>query len=296
MVWMAGGSTFTKRVGTASGTTAQDFNPEDVGLAHANGWSMMDQSKWPALLDFPEFGVPNPVGAMNTFKLFQTGIPFVMAPSGTGSTAGAITLGTAGPAGFWGGSCYLYLPANCLGGNANAAGWYYTLMTSTTAGTVYNNPYVSGQPFIPSAGALVPFVGAGSAYTGVTSAQAALTFTMPGGLLGANGVLQIDGFIAYNGSTNNKTTTVKMGASTMFSLVQATAATKCYQFYLQIQNQGAANAQATQNTGVTGASTVVNTYTALDTGVNQTITFNITQATATDWTSIESFSAIIAPG
>jgi hypothetical protein len=296
MVWMTGGSSFTKRAGSSSGTAVQDFNPEDVGLAFANGWTALRQDQWPALLDFPEYTVPNPVGAMNTFKLFQTGLSMIMAPTGTGASAGAITLGTAGPTGFWGGPCYLYLPANCLGGNANSAGWYYTLLTSTTVGTVYNNAYTTGQPFIPGSAVLTAFAGAGSGYTGVTTAQAALTFTMPGNSLGANGVLEMSGVIGYNGSTNNKTVTVKIGSTTVFSLVQATAANKAYQFYIQVQNQGATNAQMVQNTGATGASTVVNTYSSIDTTANQTITVNITNATATDWTSIESFSAVITPG
>lgn len=298
MVWMSGGSSITLRTtGGSSGTAPQDFNGSDIALAFANGWTALPQSQYPGILDVPDYGAPaNTVGALNTYKVFQTSLPMIMAPSGTGSTAGAITLGTAGPTGFWGGSCYLYLPASCLGGNANTAGWYYALLTSTTVGTVYNNTYATGLPFIPGSAVLTAFAGAGSAYTGVTSAQAALTWTLPGNSMGANGILEISGVIGFNGSANNKTVTIKIGSTTIFSLVEATSTVKAYQFLIQVGNMNATNAQMVQNTGTPGASTVANTYSAIDTTQNQTVTVNVTNATATDWTAIESFSAVVTPG
>ena len=90
-LWMSGGSSFTKRNGAASGTALQDFNPEDIGLAFQNGWTQTPPSQWPQLLDYPEYNVPNPVGAMNSFKIFQSGLPMIMAPTTTPSTAGAFT-------------------------------------------------------------------------------------------------------------------------------------------------------------------------------------------------------------
>ncbi len=296
-LWMSGGASFTKRGGTSSGTAAQDFGPEDVGLACANGWTQLPQGQWPALLNFPEFGVNQQVGALNPIKVFQTGIPMIMAPTTTPGASGTFTLGTAGPTGFWGGTAYLYAPASAWTSPALAAGWYYAVLTTTTAGTLYTNTYTTGQPFIPGAAALGTVVpGTAGTWTGVTTAQAALTFTVPGNLQGANGILEFSGVIGYNGSTNNKTVTIKQGSTTLFSLVQATAANKAYQFLVQMQNLGVTNAQAVQNVGATGASTVANTYSTIDTTVSQTYTVNITDATATDWTSVESFSAVVYPG
>lgn len=295
-LWMTGGSSFTKRGGGSSGTANQDFNPEDVGLAFSNGWTALRQDQFPSLLDFPEFGVQNPVGAMNAYKIFQTGIPFIMASTGSFANNGALTGMTAGPAGFWNGPAYLNFPAGAIVA-AGAAGWYYTVLSSTTAGTVYNNTYTSGQPFIPGSAVLSSFVTTGpGAYTGVTTAQTALSFTIPANSMGANGQLWFSFLLGFNGSTNNKTVTIKIGSTVIFSLVEATAATIAYQGDVYFQNQGATNANATQKGGATGASTVAQTFSTIDTTVNQTCTVNITDATATDWTSIDSFSCVAVPG
>jgi len=297
MVWLVGGSSFTKRAGSSSGTAVQDFNPEDVGLAFANGWTPLRQDQFPGVLDVPEYGVNNQVGALNPIKVFQSGLPMIMAPTTTPGSAGTFTLGTAGPTGFWGGSAYLYAPASAWTSPALAAGWYYAVLTSTTAGTLYTNTYTSGLPFIPSSAALGTVVpGSAGTWTGVTTAQAALTWTLPGNIMGPNGLVEFTGIIGFNGSTNNKTVTIKVGSSTIFSLVEATTGVKCYQFAVCWQNLGATNAQMASNVGATGASTTANVYTALDTTASQTVTVNITDATATDWTSIESFSAIVYPG
>jgi|HubBroStandDraft_2_1064218.scaffolds.fasta_scaffold180231_1 hypothetical protein len=291
------GLAFTGRNGTAyAASVATDFPPADVGLAFQNNWTALNVTQWPGLLDVPEYGVSTQVGSVYQIKLFQTNVPMLIAATGSIGNNGALTLTTALPTGFMNGPTYQWFPAGAIV-SASLAGWYYTLMSSTTVGVIYNNTYTSGLPVIPSAAALVPFVTTGpGAYTGSTSAEIALSFPLPGNMMGPNGVLEI-GFVAgFNPSTNNKTVTVKAGASTIFSLVEATTGVKSYQGLVQWGNQGQTGAQVYGVNGQPGTSTSAQVYTAIDTTSLQTITVNLTAAVATDWISIDSFSAIVTPG
>jgi hypothetical protein len=291
------GASFTGRGGTVyTANVATDFPPSDVGLASQYGWIQLNVSQWPGLLDVPEFGVSTQPGAMNTVKLFQSNIPMVIAATGSIGNNGALTLTTALPTGFMNGPTYQYFPAGAIA-TSSAAGWYYTLMTSTTAGTIYNNTYSTGMPFIPSAAALVPFVTTGpGAYTGVTSAVTALSFTLPGNFMGPNGFMYVTPLFGFNASTNNKTCVIKVGSSTIFSLVEATTGVKSYQGETQWSNQGATGAQVTNTGGASGTSTTAQSYTAIDTTTAQTVTVVLTAAVATDWISVDSFSAVVTPG
>ena len=90
---------------------------------------------------------------------FQTAVPFVLPPGDggtngltfTGGGGGAFTLSAAPLAGLFSGlsgsGSYVYLPANA-GGSGNAAGWYYCVFSSDTAGTLYGDQYTGGQPQI----------------------------------------------------------------------------------------------------------------------------------------------------
>ena len=53
--------------------------------------------------------------------------------------------------------------------------------------------------------------GNGTAVTGTTSETALATITIPGGAMGANGVLRITALWTFTGSTNSKTFRVRMG-------------------------------------------------------------------------------------
>ena len=91
--------------------------------------------------------------------VFQTAIPFFLLPGDggangltfTGGGGGAFTLSAAPLSGLLSGlsgrGCYGYLPANA-GGSGCAAGWYYFVPSSDTAGTFYNEKYTGGQPLI----------------------------------------------------------------------------------------------------------------------------------------------------
>lgn len=292
----SGSSAFTGRNGTSYVTTAGavDFPPSDIALASANGWVQSPIPGWPGNADVPQGSAFNPSNPVANLKVFQTGCPMVLAPTGSMANNGAITLGTALPAGFMGGSIYLYLPANAIVAGS-AAGWYFTVMTSTTVGTVYNQVYTTGTPFVPTSP--IPFVTTGpGAYTGATSAQTALSFVLPGGMMGYSGNADIYLLIGFHGSTNNKTVDITAGGTNIFALVEATAATLAYQAFVQWNNLGQANVQAAQVGGNTGALTTAQTYTAINTANAVTLTVTVQNATATDWISIDNFAMLVTPG
>lgn len=77
-------------------------------------------------------------------------VPMAVAPTGTMANNGAITLGTALDQTYSGG-IYLCLPASAISAGSRASCWY-AVMSSTTVGTVYNNPYWYSFATLPNAG------------------------------------------------------------------------------------------------------------------------------------------------
>jgi hypothetical protein len=132
-----------------------------------------------------------PVGG--SVNLAISGIPFGIPPSGSIGNNGALTgLATAFPHVFSRG-IYLYFPYGAIY-SGSAAGLYWTVMSSTTAGTIYNNVYLASTTTVPSVVASpTAFSTTGpGAYTQTTGANIALAwFTIQGGLMGPRGVLSI---------------------------------------------------------------------------------------------------------
>lgn len=166
--------------------------------------------------------MPTPTGAP-VFNSSQgaesdlgTGLPFVIANTGSMGNNGALTLGTA--LGTTYANAYVYLPASAIFAGS-AAGWYFTQFSSATVGVVYNNPYVAGtQPVIPTA--LVPFVSTGpGAYTGSTSAQVGPSLTLAPNQFGPNAFARVTALYSTNNSVGNKTLQIQLVPSTGVSAV-----------------------------------------------------------------------------
>ena len=95
----------------------------------------------------------------------RSSTPMILQSSGTVGANGALSNITALPETYSGGA-YLHFPAGRLFAGSTA-GLYWTVMTSTTAGTVFNNRYISGEPLPPPS--LTPIVSSSmGAYTQVT--------------------------------------------------------------------------------------------------------------------------------
>ena len=134
------------------------------------------------------------IGPATKYNLAQWGVPFILTPSGTFSSNGALTVGTTLPTtftgGFWG-----YYPQGAINTTVSApgyaAGWYWTVCAGPTTCTAYNSVYTSG---IPTAGTTTAFSGVtGVAYTQTISSYIpGPTISMPAGSMGPNGALFVD--------------------------------------------------------------------------------------------------------
>lgn len=219
----------------------------------------------------------------------QTAIPVGIAGTGSMGANGALTLGTALVASPpYTAGCYFFFPAGAVF-SGSAAGFYFTKMSSTTAGTVFNNTYAaaSGAPSIPANPLAVVDAGPG-AYTGVTTIQTGLQFTVPANALGNNGALQFEQLFTYTNSAGTKTFTTTWGGTNIL-----TTGTSTTQFVYQtrsIVNRGVTNLQilpptAIFNMGNSSGSTIATT--AVDTTVSSTVACVMTLGTATDNMVIE---------
>jgi len=294
--------TFTGRGGTvytAANGTVIDVPPSDVALASQNNWSQADTSTWPGKGATAGFGAFENDDAVSPIKVCQFAIPFIVAGSGSMGNNGALTLSTALPTGCGTNGCYVYLPINSISASLPAAaGWYYCVMSSTTVGTVYNNPYTStlfsGQPYIPASPTAFATTGPG-AFTGVATAVNGPSFTLPANLMGQNGVLEITALFGYSGTTSSKNMVLKLGTATIFTFTTTTAANVSTQALLTVQNQGVTNSQVTSQSGTLGAINSVNVYSAQDTTTSLAIALSGTKVAA-DNLIFDALSAFVTPG
>ena len=235
----------------------------------------------------PQYKLKNP-WAKDVFVLLQCGVSIGIAPTGTMGANGAVTLGTALNTTYSGG-VWLYYPAGAAY-SGSAAGFYWTVMSSTTAGTVYTNTYVPGTSSfdIPASPTAVVDAGPG-AFTGVTSEITAISVTVPGGLMGKHGSLRWSLLFTHNNSANNKVLTHKFGAVSIATSTRTTTTTSresnC------VINAGRADKQIANGGGVAfadGNTTVPNpSIQSIDTGVDKVLSFTLTHGTATDFATLD---------
>jgi len=155
--------------------------------------------------------------------VLQSAIPVGIPSSGSVAANGALTLTTA----FletYGDGLWLFFPANAVYAGSQA-GSYWVVMTTTSAGTIYDNKLVfPGSDHPPTTP--TPIVAAGpGAYvqsTGVSITQRSAT--VPGGTLGAHGVLSYRSTLRHNSSATAKFWKAFLNA-TSFSSITSTSAT-----------------------------------------------------------------------
>jgi len=185
-------------------------------------------------------------GTVLPYNLSQSAILFVIPSSGSIGNNGALINITALPA-IYSTGAYFYFPANAIS-SGSSAGWYWTVPSSTTAGTIYNSTYTSGTPV---AGTTTAFSTTGpGAYTQVLTAITAISISMPGGSMGANG--QVDWLFSSQNDNSGaaKTYTVKLGSQTYWT--QSSTSTTLYSARGTIANRGAQNVNVTLSTSYTG--------------------------------------------
>ena len=225
--------------------------------------------------------------------LLVSGVPFIKASSGTMGNNGAVSAMTALPKTYSSGA-WLYLPAGAVAaGVPSSASWLWFVASSTTAGTVYNSTYTSGPV---SVGVTTAFVTTGpGAFTGSTATINGPTITIPAGLMGRNGRLEIIEGVAYNNTAGNKITGLSFGGSTT-SVTETTGVSG--QMTFNVTNRGLTNVQTQTRTSINAAAATSVTSLAdftVDTTANVTLNLTLNTAAATDHDILENYRAIVYP-
>ena len=136
--------------------------------------------------------------------VLQSAIPVGIPSSGSVAANGALTTLTTPFLETYSDGVWLFFPANAVYAGSQA-GSYWVVMTTTSAGTIYDNKLVLPGSDHPPA-TPTPIVAAGpGAY--VQSTNILITqrgATVPGGTLGANGVLSYRSALRHNSSATGK--------------------------------------------------------------------------------------------
>lgn len=217
-------------------------------------------------------------------ETYGSGLPFVVPSSGTiNNTSGSITATTAFD--YIIGPSYSYFPIGALFASS-PAGWYYTVWTAASIGTVYADVYYNGNAHIPAKPTALTTVS--GAYTQVTGFDiVGPNFVVPGGMMGVNGCVEWWRSINNNSSANAKTYNTYFGGTLIQGVNQTTNPKEAG--YGSMQNRGRLTAQISANTahGDNGnASTIIKP--TINTADNQLFSFAVQVANAADYAIIES--------
>lgn len=224
--------------------------------------------------------------------------PFGIAPSGAtiGASGGALTLTTAftetyGPAGaipydgIW-----LWFAAGDTD-TGSLAGFYWTVMTSGTAGQVFNNYLAPGNNALnrPPVTPVAYTTNVGKVGTAGTTAQILgwLTPSMAIGYLGPNGQVELEMSMRSNISAGTKTLQPKFSGSNLGVITAvSSASSSTVNMTILIFNKNNATRQGALIKATTGTVpiTTAPTGTAFNTGTTvSNVGVDIRLATATDW-------------
>jgi hypothetical protein len=187
------------------------------------------------------------------------------------------------------------------GGNVPDDGLYYTVMSSTTVGVVYDNAYLPASgvtpsiPASPTAFALT----AGGAYTQVISTSvnpniALAGFLVPGGRMGANGSVRFTALRNWISSANNKAIRVVSGTQTLASTNDTTGGAITSNWTLWNQASQIRNTMVGAGLGDGNGSSAFNQV-GIDTSQDFVVTLAASLASASDYTLIGASKMSIDP-
>jgi hypothetical protein len=217
------------------------------------------------------------------FDLASWGVPFIYVSSGSIGNNGALSGITALPTTYSGGA-WVYYPAAAIEAGS-AAGWYWTVFSSTTAGTIYNSTYTSG---VPAAGTATAFATTGpGAFVSTTAEVAGPTIPIPANQLGANGSIIHNYHAPANTGAGAKTYGVHysgIGGSLVSQQAPTTGAAAVIGY---VANRGATNKQVSSNIQAIVTDTIVTAYLAVDTTAATTLVYGIAKAAAAENAVIE---------
>ena len=221
--------------------------------------------------------------------LAQSGIPMILPGSGTIGNNGALTLGTAlFPANNYPLSAFAYFPTGALFAGS-VAGIYYTVLSSSTTGTVYQNLYAGGAPVIPAAPLAWATTGPGAYVQTVGVTIPMISTTVAGGSMGTNGSIRTSGSFNATSNANSKVYFNMFGGA---SVQGANVTTSTFLGLMSfVRNRGVANKQVVLNGSYGDVQTAGNiNYVAVNTLVDQVTSIGLQLTVATDNALIEGFT------
>jgi len=218
---------------------------------------------------------------------FQTDIPLIIAPTGSMANNGVLTSGTANPATYL--KTYTWFPTGAIAA-ASVAGWYYTVWTTTTAATVFNNVWDgASEPIVPASPVAFATTGPG-AFTGPTAEAAYITLPMPAANPFSRFKFNLE--FAQTNNANAKTCQLRMNTVGGTSLATATLTSFAHaRAEIDIANTGVADKQRVY-AEVTTASAVARSTPALNAetlSAAYAFALTFTKGTATDVVVLERF-------
>jgi hypothetical protein len=229
------------------------------------------------------------------YVLAQSGTPIAVPSSGSVAANGAVTLTTAMPINY--GAIWLYFPAGALF-TASTAGFYYCVMSSTSAATAYNIRLTSGTPYVPTATALTAgaIVAAGpGAYTQTTGSQLdAVTISVPGGALGPNGWLTWWSELTAPNNANAKAVWHTFGGTNLGNATITTATALRVSKMLANRGSQAAQFLSQLSTGFSTTGSPAANLT-VDTTNAQSFVTRLQLTVDTDYLVLEAQSATVLP-
>ncbi len=203
-----------------------------------------------------------------------------LAPSGTinTGTSGQLVLGTTLHTTYSGG-IWLYLPAIATT-PAITAGFYYCIATNTTTLTIYDGDSVDKQPYDFTVGA---------AFTGATSEITIHSDTVVANSMGKNGQLVGKFLIVHSGTVDTKTFRWKFGGTLFNAGTQPTGTIYSYTGHTTIFNQNNTAKNIGNRNFSWGAVGALPYRGTIDTTLNQTLTYTLQKASATDYLISEGY-------
>jgi len=224
-------------------------------------------------------------------ELFRSNIPLIIAPTGSMANNGVLTSGTANPLTYL--KSYTWLPTGAIFA-ASPAGWYWTVWTTTTAATVYQETWDGASNPVAVASPTAWVKTGPGAFTGPTTN--ALYFTVPCPALGVNSRLNIYRKSAQTNNANAKTAEIRMTnlAGTVFLTDTLTSFAEVSSEKM-IQVEGVADKQLVSGFSF-GTTALLRQATALQaevTSVAFSLAFCASKATATDVVVFDSIQVLL---
>jgi len=218
-------------------------------------------------------------GNQYSYVLAQWGCPIGLASTGTVAADGTFTntaLATTYSGGIW-----MYFPAGAINDPdvGSAAGFYWCVFSSTTAGQVKKNYLASLGTPKPPAVVGANAVGSAAGYTGTTAAINIFSgLTLAANSVGPNGILQFRAVLSHTNNGNAKLVQLQ-GNGAAYSSSFSLAGSSAREITANLTNMGVANRQVQYNAVATIAS-----FFTIDTSIDQALTIVLTRVVDTDAT------------